>query len=496
VNTLTCPALNQVPNSASGDTRRKLLFAGLALSVLFVLGGCARDHVTGRPSLSVINEEQEVELGKEYDAQTVAEYGLYDDEDLASLVDDIGQRLAALSHRSGIEYHFRVLDDGTVNAFALPGGFVYLPRGILAFFNSEDQLAGVMAHETAHVVARHGVEQMSQRVFATGFGLTDRLGQIFPVVVGLAMAPINLGMLKYSRDHENEADALGVEYATRDGYDTHAMADFFKTLGAMSEQAGHSVPTYLSTHPDSGTRYERVNELTEEWQNKIDYEPRSNDPASYLQRIDGIVYGRDPRLGFTADGMFYHPLLQFQLPIPADWKLNNSASRVIVVAPDENGLVLMALAEGESASEAGEAFLASEQVILVDRREQTVNGLPVVVIESAYSEGKQRLQLLSHFVEHRSMVLAFHAMASEQDFAANAGDFGELLGGVAPLTDKGILATEPRRVRVVRAPTAGQLESVLSELGVAEDDVQWIANLNGRGLQDQVRQGDWLKVVR
>jgi predicted Zn-dependent protease len=156
----------------------------------------------------------------------------------------------------------------------------------------------------------------------------------------------------------------------------------------------------------------------------------------------------------------------------------------------------MALAEGKSASEAGEAFLASEQVILVDRREQTVNGLPVVVIESAYSEGKQRLQLLSHFVEHRSMVLAFHAMASEQDFAANAGDFGELLGGVAPLTDKGILATEPRRVRVVRAPTAGQLESVLSELGVAEDDVQWIANLNGRGLQDQVRQGDWLKVVR
>ena len=487
---------NQRLVSASGVIRRAPLLAGLTLAFLFVLCGCARDHVTGRPTLSVINEEQEVALGKEYDAQIVAEYGLYDDEDLATFVDDLGQRLAALSHRSELEYHFRVLDDGAVNAFALPGGYIYLPRGILAFFNSEDQLAGVMGHETAHVVARHGVEQMSTRVFATGFGVTDRLGQMFPAAVGLAMAPINLGMLKYSREHENESDALGVEYATRDGYDTHAMADFFKTLGAMSEQAGHSVPTYLSTHPDPGARYERVNKLTDEWQSKIEYTPRSSDPASYLRRIDGIVYGKDPRLGFTAENMFYHPLLQLQFPIPADWKLHNSASRLIVVAPDEQAFVLMVIVEGESAAEAGDAFLMSEDLKSVDRREQVVNGLPVVVIESTYGAGKQQTHLLSHFVEHGGTVLAFHAIASEQDFAANAGDFADLLGGVAALTDETILATEPRRVRVVRAPGAGQLESVLLELGVAEDEVQEIANLNGRNLQDQVEQEDWLKIVR
>jgi predicted Zn-dependent protease len=493
---MACSVLNRIPDSAFGNACRATLLAGLILSALFVLSGCARDHVTGRPTLSLVGEEQEVALGQEYDAQIVAEYGLYDDEDLATLVDDIGQRLAASSHRPDLDYHFRVLDDGVVNAFALPGGYIYMPRGILAFFNSEDQLAGVMGHETAHVVARHGVEQMSKSVFTTGFGMTTRLGQLFPVVTGLATAPISLGMLKYSRTHETESDRLGVEYATRDGYDAHAMADFFKTLGAMSEQAGHSTPTYLSSHPDPGDRYEKVNQLADEWQAKESYTPRSTDPASYLRLIDGIVYGKDPRLGFTAENMFYHPTLAFQFPVPEDWKLGNSASRVLVVAPDEKALVLMILAGGASAAEAADAFLDSEEVELVDRREQQVNGLPVVVIESAYVDGKNRTKLLSQFVEQSGVVLAFHAIAAEKDFAAHASDFDDLLGGVAPVTDEAILATEPRRVRVVRAPTAGQLESVLLELGVAEDDVQEIANLNGRDLQDPVEQEDWLKIVR
>ena len=482
--------------SARGITRHLWPAAVLALAGALLLGGCARDYVSGRPTFTLIDEEQEIALGREQDAQVVSQYGLYDDRDLAVYVEDLGQSLAAVSQRAELKYHYRVLDDDEVNAFALPGGYIYLPRGILAYFNSEDQLAGVMAHETAHVVARHGVEQMSQRVLFTGFGLTDRLAQTFPIIGGLATAPINLGLLKYSRGQESEADKLGVEYATRTGHDAHAMADFFRTIGAMSAQSGHSVPTYLSTHPDPGERYEQVNRLADEWQAKVPYTPRPVDPEAYLRRIDGIVYGPDPRFGFTQDSMFYHPSLGFQFPIPPDWKLFNSASRVLVVAPDERALIQMTLAGEASAAKAADAFLASDELELIDRREQRVNGLPVVVVESVHVENRQRTRLLSEFVEYRGKVLAFHGLASEQDYPTRADAFAYLLNGVAAIEDQKILAVKPRRVHVTAAPTAGDLASVLRHLGVSQDELQETANLNGRALDDPIAKGDLLKIVR
>ena len=468
----------------------------LALTGAFLLGGCARDYVSGRPTLSMMDEKQEIALGKEQDALITAEYGLYDDPNLAAYVEELGQSLAAVSQRTGLEYHFRVLDDGVVNAFALPGGYIYMPRGILVYFNSEDQLAGVMAHEIGHVVARHGVEQMSQRVLFTGFGLTDRLAQAFPVIGGVATAPINLGLLKYSRDQESESDRLGVEYATRTGHDAHAMADFFHTLGTMSAQSGHSLPTYLSTHPHPEDRYDKVNSLADEWQDKIAYVSKQLDPGDYLRRIDGIVYGRDPRLGFTEEDVFYHPALAFQFPVPTDWKLINTANRVLIVAPDEQALIQMILVGGTSATEAADAFLVSSEMELIGRHDGSVNGLPAVMIESTHVEGRQRTRVRSQFVACGGKVLAFHGLAAEQDYKSREDDFDALLDGVAAITDQAILTVEPRRVRVVRAPTAGDLASVLSNLGVAEDELQETANMNGRALQDSVDKGNWLKIVR
>ena len=468
----------------------------LTLAIATLLGGCARDYVSGRPTLSMIDEEQEIALGKKQDVVVVAEYGLYDDQDLAEYVDELGQSLAAVSQRTGLEYHFRVLDDGEVNAFALPGGYIYLPRGILAFFNSEDQLAGVLGHETAHVVARHGVEQMSQRVLFTGFGLTDRLAQAFPVIGGIATAPINLSLLKYSRDQESEADQLGVEYATRTGHDAHALADFFRTLDAMSEQAGHSLPTYLSTHPHPEDRYERVNRLADEWQGKVDFTPRPADPEAYLRRIDGIVYGPDPRLGFAREGMFYHPALAFQFPVPRDWQLANSASRVLVVAPDEQALVQVTLSGSTSAAEAADAFLVAAQLEPISRQEQRVNGLPAVLVELVHVEGRQRTHVLAQFVEHGESVLAFLGLATDQAYAVRAPDFAKLLGGAAAITDRAILDVQPRRVRITRAPAAGDLRSILKDLGVPEDELHETANLNGRVMEESVDEGEWLKIVR
>ena len=490
----------QLTNSTPKETRSfaQHLLTALLLTLCgtLLLGGCARDYVSGRPTLALIDEKEEIALGKEYDQQVLAEYGLYEDPDLAKYVEAIGQSLAAVSQRSDLKYHFRVLDDGTVNAFALPGGYIYMPRGILAFFNSEDQLAGVMGHETGHVVARHSVEQQSQRVLFTGFGLTDRLAQRFPVIGGVATAPINLGLLKYSRDQESESDRLGVEYVTRVGLDAHPMADFFHTLGAMSTGAGHSVPTYMSTHPNPEQRYERVNELADEWQLKIDFAPRTVVSADYLKRIDGIVYGPDPRRGFTRENVFYHPTLEFQFPVPENWKLTNSASRVLVVAPDDKALVQVVLSEESSASAAADAFLTADALQLVERRSTEINGLTAVAIEANHVQGRQRTRVRARFIEHDKIVLGLYGLVSESDLATHGSRINALLDGVATIEDQKILAVQPLRVHVVSAPTAGNLGAVLSELGVPQEAQQETAFMNGRDLKDQIAQGDLLKVVR
>ena len=489
---MTCP----FPLRTNGMARRLQAVTLLALAGLLLLGGCARDYVSGRSTLSLIDEEEEIALGKQYDKQIVAQYGLYDDPDLAVYLDGIGQSLAAVSQRSGLEYHFRVLDDGVVNAFALPGGYVYMPRGILAYFNSEDELAGVLGHETGHVVARHSVKQMSQRILFTGFGITDRLAARFPVVGGLATAPINLGLLKYSRDQENESDRLGVEYSTRVGYDAHAMADFFHTLGAMTAASGHATPTYLSSHPHSEDRYENVNRLADEWQQKIEYTPRNLEPSAYLKRIDGIVYGPDPRRGFTDEGMFYHPDLAFRFPVPEEWKLDNTASRVLVVAPDEKAVVQVALSAEPSAEQAADAFMAEAKLTPGERRATAINGLPVVIIEATHVDGRARTRVRMRFVELEKAVLIFLGLVAEQDLGTHGGDLATLLDGVAPVTDRKILDVQPRRVHVVSAPADGDLAAVLEKLGVPEEEQQETAFMNGRALDDQVARGDWIKVVR
>jgi predicted Zn-dependent protease len=336
---------------------------------------------------------------------------------------------------------------------------------------------------------------MSQRVLFTGFGLTDRLAQRFPVIGGVATAPINLGLLKYSRDQENESDRLGVEYSTRIGFDAHTMAEFFHTLGAMSAQSGHAVPTYLSSHPHPEDRYEKVNQLADEWQAKVDFKPRGTEPIDYLRRIDGIVYGPDPRQGFTEDGVFYHPSLGFRFSVPADWKLANTASSVLVVAPDEKALIAMGLADAPSASTAADAFVAEAKLQVTARRLETINELSVAIVESIQVDGRQRTRMLSHFVALGEVILVFHALSAESDFPTHVNSFERLLGSVTRITDQAILDVEPRRVRIVQAQTAGDLAAVFADLGVPEDEHLEMANMNGRNLQDPIAKGDWLKIV-
>jgi predicted Zn-dependent protease len=313
--------------------RRKRVARSAAVVVAaaaWMLGiGCAVNPATGKRQISLVSSGREEQMGREADPAIQAEYGLYGDEAMQRYVDGIGQRIARVSHLPNLTWHFRVLDSPIVNAFALPGGYIYITRGILAYVGSEAQLAGILGHEVAHVTARHTAQQITQQQIA-GIGLIA--GAIFVDAFrpysGLAQQGMGLLFLKYGRDHETQADELGVQYAVKAGYDPRAIPATYATLKRISERTGSSLPNFLSTHPDPGGREINTMQLA---QAAVGGAPKGlvTGEAEYRERIDGLVFGSDPRQGYFEGNRFYHPDLRFQLIFPDGWQTDNQPSAVV-----------------------------------------------------------------------------------------------------------------------------------------------------------------------
>lgn len=462
---------------------------------LVSLPSCTTDYVTGQRTFSLVSESQEVAMGKEADPQIVAEYGLYDDRELAVMLDQLGQRLARVSQRPGLVYTFRVLDSPVVNAFALPGGYVYVTRGILAHFNSEDELAGVLGHEIGHVVARHSAEQMSRVQLASlGLGIGSLVSEDFQKFAGIAEAGMGLLFLKFSRGQESESDMLGVEYSTKLGYDAHKMAGFFKTLKQMSGESGRSLPSFLSTHPDPGNREVNVNNLAVEWQGKVQYAPLNKNRYDYLKMIDGIVYGDDPRHGYSENNMFYHPDMTFQFPVPAGWNVVNTSSTVQLISGDKNAAVQLTLGKSASPAAEVEEFVSKTGVTVARKNQTSVNGFSAILVESSIA-GDEPLQILSSFISKDGKVFIFHGFTSPQLFPSLSGSFRSVMMGFEKATDPVVLNKKPARLSIKQAPKSGTLASVLTALGTKQERREELALLNGMTLEDRVAQGDWIKIA-
>ena len=291
--------------------------------------GCATNPATGSKEISFVSRGRELEMGREADPAIIAEYGLYGDKALAAYVDSLGQRLAKVSHLPDLDWHFRLLDSPVVNAFALPGGYIYVTRGILAYMNSEAQLAGVLGHEIGHVTARHTAQQVTQQQIAqVGLIAGTILVEQFRPYSGLAAQGLGMLFLKYSRDHETQADELGIQYAVRAGYDPREIPATYATLKRIAERQGQSLPSFLSTHPDPGDREIRTRQLAQASVSSRDDGLRVG-TAEYRRRIEGMVFGDDPRAGYFEDSRFYHPDLAFQMIFPSGWKTLNTPSAVM-----------------------------------------------------------------------------------------------------------------------------------------------------------------------
>ena len=235
-----------------------------ALVLVVSLSKCAINPATGQRQVSLIGEGREIQMGREADPDIVASMGLYPDTAVQRYVSQLGNRLAAVSERPDLPWTFRVVDDPTVNAFAVPGGFIYVTRGLMSHLTSEAQLVGVLGHEIGHVTARHSVNDMSKQQLAQiGLGI----GMVFaPRLQGLgelAGAGLQVLFLKYSRDHEDQADELGVRYMRRTNYEPNELAEVMTMLDRTSQRSPGSgkVPEWLATHPSPPNRVTHILEL-------------------------------------------------------------------------------------------------------------------------------------------------------------------------------------------------------------------------------------------
>lgn len=365
-----------------------LLIALLSIGILFP--SCAYNPITGKKEFSLMSHKHELALGERSDPSITASFGLYEDAALQKFLDEKGNAMAKISHRPDLDFKFRILDSPVINAFAVPGGYVYFTRGILAHFNNEAEFAGVLGHEIGHITARHSAKQFTKSTIA-------QIGMIAGVVLVPEFRPyadqasqgLQLLFLKFGRDHESQSDKLGVEYSTKVGYDAHHMANFFNTLSRMRDESGaERIPTFLSTHPDPADRYEKVGELASEWQSKTPQKSYTVNRDKYLNMLNGLVYGEDPRQGYVENGKFYHPELKFQYRVPGQWKLVNSPQQVQMAPADGNAMMLFTLGQGNSLQEVAQKFVSDNQLTLVESKNIQVNGLrAMALISDQYPQG-------------------------------------------------------------------------------------------------------------
>jgi predicted Zn-dependent protease len=330
-----------------------LLFLGLA--------SCATNPVTGQPDLVFLTEAQEISLGRQNDPKIRQQYGVYNDPELQAYVQRMGERLAKKSHRPNLKYTFTVLDSDEVNAFALPGGYIYITRGILAYIQNEAELAAVLGHEIGHVTARHGVNQYTRAMAAQiGAGvlsaavpeLGGQLGQELLNVLGNAL------LSGYGREDELQADRLGAEYIARTGYDPDAVIgvvgilknqeEFEKKRAAAENREPRVYHGVFATHPSADTRLQQAVGEAQKFKTGAATRLARED---YHRHLDGVVYGDSPKEGVRRGSSFYHRDLNFAVDFPEGWKIANSPKSVAATAPGGAALLDLSAADiGKSAN--------------------------------------------------------------------------------------------------------------------------------------------------
>lgn len=459
---------------------------------------CATNPATGRRQLMLMSEAEEIALGKQADAEIRQQMGLYQDNAWQQYVNQVGQRLARASHRPNLPWTFAVVDQQAVNAFALPGGYIYLTRGILPFLRDEAEMAAVLGHEVGHVDARHSASAYSKQVLAGG-GLAVT-GILFPEtqpLTGLAGVGLSLVFLKHSREAELESDQLGVQYTAQSGWDPQGMPGLLTTLQRLDNASGNTrgVPNWAATHPLPADRVARVQEAVAAAKS-----PRTmtRNEDQFDQRLDGLVFGDSREQGFVRGSDFLHPVLRFGVRFPQGWEVMNSPQQVLARRDENsNAVIVLQLAPraGGSIETAARSTMAEAGFRLIDGDAGRVNGLDAFVgVYQGASEETANMAVQAAHIRMGNNTYVLAGITTTNAFNSARGVFQSAIQSFRPLSAAEAERLQPDRVEFYTARSGDTWESIAGRTngGVRPST---LAIMNGSDPATPPRAGSRIRIV-
>ena len=472
---------------------RATLRSGAAVAGVLVTS-CAINPVSGKSELALVPESQEIAMGKQGSAEVVQSIGLYPDAGVQTYVSRLGLSLAANSERPQLAWEYHVLDDPSVNAFALPGGYIFVTRGLLTHLTNEAELVSVLGHETGHVTARHSVRQISQAQLAQlGLGIGSMLSSGIREYSGVAGAGLGLLFLKFSRDDETQADQLGFRYALTDGYDVREMIGVFQMLDQQSKMSGGGrLPEWQATHPDPGNRIKATEQRVAALQQE-DFSNKRVGEEAFLKVTDGMVYGENPRLGFFRGSLFMHPDLRFLFRFPDGWKTQNRSDAVLGASPAQDAVIVLRLASG-TAAEAARAFFSQEGLQAGTVSQNQIHGFPARSGQFSAETEQGVVRGIATFIEYGGTTYQITAYTAGDKFSRYGSALERSSLSFDRLTDPDALAVQPMRLRLTRAPRAMSLTQFNSQYS-SSVSLDELALINGIGKAGQLRSGQMVKRV-
>ncbi|MCZ6832166.1 MAG: M48 family metallopeptidase [Acidobacteria bacterium] len=433
---------------------RPATFRCIALVLPALLAtACALNPATGHRQISLIGEGQEIRMGIEADREISSEMGIYPDASLANIVTDMGKHLAAGSERPDLPWSFKIVDEPVVNAFALPGGYIYVTRGILASLNSHGELAAILGHEIGHVTARHSVNQMSKaQLTGLGLNLGAALDPRVARYADLTGTGFALMFLKFGRDDERQADDLGLRYMLRAGFAGESMLEVFRMLGATGGGRNNSrIPGWLSTHPNPGNREERIRA-------QLSQAPAAMpQDTAWLRLLEGLVFADDPRQGFFRENRFLHPNLAFRVDFPAGWKTANTRRSVSARHPEGEAVIQLTLASQKTPTTAAAQFFSAAEIQRGPSRWASISGMTTVSASFRAGNGDEALAGLVAFVALGDQVVRLLGAAPASGWPVREETIAAALASFARLTDSRDLGVTPFRLTLTAAGTATTL---------------------------------------
>ncbi len=447
-------------------TRANRLFLPSVAVVLLglLLASCAVNPATGKRQLMLISEADEVAMGREAHEQILQTMGVYDDQGVQEYVAELGAQLAAVSERPNLPWTFTVLDDAAVNAFALPGGFIYVTRGIMTHLDSEAELVGVLGHEIGHVTGRHGASRMSKaQLMSVGLGVGMIVSPELQQFGDLAMQGMQLLFLKYSRDDERQADDLGLRYTVAGGWDAREMPEVFGVLKSVGEASGAGrLPGWLSTHPDPGQRQERIGAQLASLEQDFTGSKLNREP--YLGQLDGMIFGPNPREGFFEESEFLHPELAFRLTFPEGWRYQNQRQQVAAMSPNQDAIVALTLDPEADPQAAARKFLSQEGLRSGRIQRGSIHGIPAAGADfEVPREQQEAIRGQVAFLRYDNRTYRLLGYTLESKWNGYGRPIGTFIESFQQLRDRRVLEIQPARVDLVKPRRDIPLQSFQSQ---------------------------------